>query len=81
MAYIRNTAQVEKFTEEEDNVRKITESSRKNDRDEIFNSILSGILEKLGIEIQLNTDPEVAVSCLLDHVDVLAVTPTGFARV
>ena len=36
--------------------------------------------EKMGLDIKLKTAQKVAVSCLLDGADVLAVLPTGFDK-
>ena len=41
-------------------------------------TIITGFSEKLGLQIQLKTDQKVAVSCLWDDLDVLAILSTGF---
>ena len=60
--------------------RKIAESSRNSDRKVFIRCYITGSSEKLGFVIQSKTDRKVAVSCLWNGVDVLAVLPTGFGK-
>ena len=45
-----------------------------------WTSVLEVFKQKLGFSIQLRKEPNVAVNCLLDGKDVLAVLPTSFGN-